>query len=862
MAGSIKGIIVEIGGDTSGLQKALKQVNTTTSNLSKELKGINSLLKLDPKNTELLAQKQAVLSQNIQETTNKLNQLKQAQKLADDTIKNGGTISQENYRNLQREIINTENKLKQLKVEASNWTAVSKSLDNISKKMKTVGDSISGLGSSLTTGITVPTLGLVGAATAVGNKFEAQMSRVQSIAGATGEELKSLTDQALELGAQTSFSASEAAEGMENLASAGFTTKEIMEAMPGLLDLAASSGSELATASEIAASAIRGFGLDASEAGHVADVFAEAAARTNAQTEDMGEAMKYIAPVAHTMGISLEETAAAIGIMSDAGIKGSQAGTSLRGALTRLTKPTDKMLGVMEDLGISFYDNEGKMKSLTEMISMLQEATKGLTDEEKQNALTTLFGTESLSGMLALISRGPKELSSMTDSFKGCDGAASEMADTMLNNTSGAIEEMSGAIETLAIKVQQILAPYIVAAANKIQELVNKFINLPESTQKTILAITGVAAAIGPVLLIIGKLISVGSTIFGVLSKVTSAIASVSAGTGTLSTVLTAITGPIGIVIGVITALGAAFVYLFNTNEQFRNKAMEVWNSLVNLFKETIIPAFNTIKDAVMSALNTVWQLWQQLCEKLEPFVTKVLTWLMDFWNNTLKGIIENVVNFITKLIQGWTEIYNNVIAPIISALVDVLWPVVERVLNAIWSTISGVFDAIGGVIKAITGILDGLITFITGVFTGDWKKAWQGISDIFKNIVEGLWSIIKTPLNWIIDGINGLINGINGIKIPDWVPGVGGKSLSIPTIPKLAKGGIVDQATLAMVGEGKSAEAIIPLDRTLTRYMSEALKDAGANNNITVNFYPQQMTEAELDNAFNYINRKFGLIY
>lgn len=862
MAGSIKGIIVEIGGDTSGLQKALKQVNTTTSNLSKELKGINSLLKLDPKNTELLAQKQAVLSQNIQETTNKLNQLKQAQKLADDTIKNGGTISQENYRNLQREIINTENKLKQLKVEASNWTAVSKSLDNISKKMKTVGDSISGLGSSLTTGITVPTLGLVGAATAVGNKFEAQMSRVQSIAGATGEELKSLTDQALELGAQTSFSASEAAEGMENLASAGFTTKEIMEAMPGLLDLAASSGSELATASEIAASAIRGFGLDASEAGHVADVFAEAAARTNAQTEDMGEAMKYIAPVAHTMGISLEETAAAIGIMSDAGIKGSQAGTSLRGALTRLTKPTDKMLGVMEDLGISFYDNEGKMKSLTEMISMLQEATKGLTDEEKQNALTTLFGTESLSGMLALISRGPKELSSMTDSFKGCDGAASEMADTMLNNTSGAIEEMSGAIETLAIKVQQILAPYIVAAANKIQELVNKFINLPESTQKTILAITGVAAAIGPVLLIIGKLISVGSTIFGVLSKVTSAIASVSAGTGTLSTVLTAITGPIGIVIGVITALGAAFVYLFNTNEQFRNKAMEVWNSLVNLFKETIIPAFNTIKDAVMSALNTVWQLWQQLWEKLEPFVTKVLTWLMDFWNNTLKGIIENVVNFITKLIQGWTEIYNNVIAPIISALVDVLWPVVERVLNAIWSTISGVFDAIGGVIKAITGILDGLITFITGVFTGDWKKAWQGISDIFKNIVEGLWSIIKTPLNWIIDGINGLINGINGIEIPDWVPGVGGKSLSIPTIPKLAKGGIVDQATLAMVGEGKSAEAIIPLDRTLTRYMSEALKDAGANNNITVNFYPQQMTEAELDNAFNYINRKFGLIY
>ncbi|MEI3391021.1 MAG: hypothetical protein V8R30_05230 [Clostridia bacterium] len=125
-------------------------------------------------------------------------------------------------------------------------------------------------------------------------------------------------------------------------------------------------------------------------------------------------------------------------------------------------------------------------------------------------------------------------------------------------------------------------------------------------------------------------------------------------------------TGPIGVVIGVITALGTAFVYLFNTNEEFRNKAMEVWNSLVNLFNETIIPAFNPIKAAVMSALNTVWKLWQQLWEKLEPFVTKILTWLMNFWNNTLKGIIENVVNFITKLIQGWHELYNNVIAPLL----------------------------------------------------------------------------------------------------------------------------------------------------------------------------------------------------
>ena len=389
MAGTIKGIIVEIGGDTSGLQKALKSVNSATSSLSKELRGVNSLLKLDPSNTELLSQKQTILAKNIEETSEKLNVLKNTQKQADEAMENGTEISEENYRNLQREIINTENKLKQLQLEASNWTQAGKKLEEFGNKVTNISNKIDGLGTTLTTSLTLPVLAIGTAAVTTGNDFEAQMSRVQAIAGATGDELEKLTDQAIDLGATTSFSASEVAAGMENLASAGFTTQEIMDAMPGLLDLAASSGADLATASEIAASAIRGFGLEANTSAHVADIFAEAAARTNAQTEDMGEAMKYIAPVANTMGLSIEEVAAAIGIMSDAGIKGSQAGTTLRGALTRLTKPTDKMLDVMEDLGISFYDNEGKMKSLTEMIAMLQDATKDLTDEQEQNALTT-----------------------------------------------------------------------------------------------------------------------------------------------------------------------------------------------------------------------------------------------------------------------------------------------------------------------------------------------------------------------------------------------------------------------------------------------------------------------------------------
>ena len=232
MAGSIKGIIVEIGGDTSGLQKALNSITKSTNSLQKELNAINKGLKFDPKNTTLLAQKQQVLKESIASTSDKLKELKEAQRLADETIKNGGTISQENYRALQREIVETEAKLKKLQAQASNWGQASAALQDFSNKTKKLGDKLSSIGNTLTTHVTAPIVALGTAAVVAGNNFEAEMSRVQAIAGATGEELDNLTDLAIQLGAKTSFSAKEAADGMEMLASAGFTTSEIMEAMP------------------------------------------------------------------------------------------------------------------------------------------------------------------------------------------------------------------------------------------------------------------------------------------------------------------------------------------------------------------------------------------------------------------------------------------------------------------------------------------------------------------------------------------------------------------------------------------------------------------------------------------------------
>lgn len=343
---------------------------------------------------------------------------------------------------------------------------------------------ISKISGIATKGLKAATTTIAGTATALGGisvaaiktgaDFEAQMSRVQAISGATGDDFNQLKDLAIQLGADTSFSAKQAAEGMENLASAGFETNEIIDAMPGMLNLAAASGEDLATSADIAASTLNAFGMEAGEAAHVADVLAENANRTNSSVADTGEAMKYIAPLAHAAGISMEETAAAIGIMADAGIQGSQAGTTLRGALSRLSKPTKAMKEAMSDLGISFYDSEGKMKSLSEQVGMLKEATAGMTDEQRNNYLVTLYGQEALSGMLALMDAGEDELFDLTKSYEECDGAAEKAAKTMQDNLNGALEELGGSAETLGILFYESVAGSLKKTVKSVTKSVNQ----------------------------------------------------------------------------------------------------------------------------------------------------------------------------------------------------------------------------------------------------------------------------------------------------------------------------------------------------------------------------------------------------
>ena len=581
-------------------------------------------------------------------------------------------VSPENYRNLQREIASTENKLKQLQLQASKWNEAGKKLEEFGNKFTNISSKIDNVGSKLTTSLTLPILAIGTAAVTTGNDFEKQMSRVQAISGATKDELEQLTNQAIDLGASTSFSASEVASGMENLASAGFTTSEIMEAMPGLLDLAASSGAELATASEIAASAIRGFGLEANESAHVADVFAEAAARTNAQTEDMGEAMKYVAPVAKTVGLSIEETAAAIGIMSDAGIKGSQAGTTLRSGLVRIVKPTKQVKDAMEQLNVEFYNSDGTMKSLTEIVEVLQKSTAGLTDETKNQALAQIFGTEALSGMLALVNRGSDELSNMTKSFEDADGAASEMADTMLNNTSGAIEELKGSLESAGIAIQKEFAPYIKDLADYIKDLVDKFNDLSDEEKDNIIKTVSLTAAIGPALKIIGnlgsgigKVVKISGKLSQKIGELIPKITQTSTGTFTLKSALSAL-GVGGA--GAVAFFGAAALGI----GAYQLKQHETIIEANKLTQETIKQkeAFNSLIESQnqklaidMQQISKTEELWQEL-QKITDENGKVKSGYEErakVITSALSEALGTEINLNGDVVQGYKDIQNEI---------------------------------------------------------------------------------------------------------------------------------------------------------------------------------------------------------
>ena len=665
--------------------------------------------------------------------------------------------------------------------------------NNTNSTMSTVGQVATSTGKTLTKAVTVPIVGIGIAAAKVGGDFEAQMSRVKAISGATGSSFEELRQQAIDLGAKTAFSAKESAAGMENLASAGFNAKEIMEAMPGLLDLAAVSGGDVALASENAATALRGFNLDASQSGHVANVFAKAAADTNAEVGDMGEAMKYIAPVANSMGLSIEEVSAAIGIMSDAGIKGSQAGTSLRGALSRLAKPTDAMQAKMDELGLSFYDSEGKMKPLKDQIGMLKDAFKGLTPEQQQNALVTLYGQESLSGMLALIDKGPDKLGKLTDSLKNSDGAADKMARTMQDNMNSSLEQMMGALESAAIVIQKVMAPAVRKIADAVSGMVDMFVSAPEPVQKMIVVIGLIVAAIGPLLVIFGQAVVT-------IQRVKVGFMALQAGLALMETSLAAVILP---VLGIVAAIAAVIVIgvlVYKNWDKivaFGKKAWanitkfvsdaakaikEKWGDITQWFSDT----WNNIKNGAKGLWDGTIQGAKDAVDSVKNAWNGIKEWFANLWKGTTSGL-SSAWDSVTTTLAPFVETIKSIFQPILDFFSG-LWGQVQTIFGSAWEIIKTVvMGPVLLLIDLITGDfnqfkedfamlwqtlftnIQTLVTTYVQIIVGFFTAWGQTVSNIWTTVVDTIQSLWGSFTTWVINMaksiVDGIVNGWNSFK-------------------------------------------------------------------------------------------------
>lgn len=565
MANRIKGITVEIGGDTTGLDKALKGVQSTLRTTQTSLRDVNKLLKLDPSNTELLSQKQRLLKDAIGATKDKLETLKTAQIQAKQQLENG-TLGQDRYDALQREIVETEQELRRLQEEAARTNTTLAKISEVGGKLENAGNTIAGAGKKMM-GVTTVIGGLGTAAVKTAADFDTSMSKVAAVSGATGKDLEALRDKAREMGAKTKFSASEAAEAMNYMAMAGWKTEDMLSGIDGIMNLAAASGEDLATTSDIVTDALTAFGLTAKDSGHFADILAAASSNANTNVSMMGETFKYCAPIAGALGFSAEDTAEAIGLMANAGIKSSQAGTSLRSIMNNLTgeiKLSGKALG---DVTIQTTNADGSMCGLSDILADCRIAFGKLSESEKANAAESLVGKNAMSGFLALMNAAPADIAKLTGAIDNCDGASAKMADTMQDNLAGQLTILKSQLQELAIAFGEILMPAIRSIVSHVQVFIDKLNGMDEGTKQSIVKIALLVAAIGPLLIIIGTTVSKVGTAMKAFSSLAQGIMTLSAKVGSMSglmgklgAAIGGISAPVVAVVAVIGTLVAAFV--------------------------------------------------------------------------------------------------------------------------------------------------------------------------------------------------------------------------------------------------------------------------------------------------------------
>lgn len=662
-------------------------------------------------------------------------------------------------------------------------------LQNAQGRLKTFGESAKQTGQRLSTRLTAPLVAIGGGIVAMSTQFDSSMNRVQAVTGATGEEFTALEDLAQELGSTTQFSASQAADGMGFLAQAGFDTKEIMEALPGVLELAAAGQISLGEAADIASNVLGGFDMDPDQIGTVNDVLAETASIANTNVRQLGEAMKMVAPVAAEMDVPIEQVSAAIGALGDVGVQGSEAGTSLRNIFTRL-KPA------AEELGFAIEDAEGKMLPFPEIIGNINEA--GISGDE----IMEEFGLRAGPRLLSLLSRGEEGLQDLTSDIEASGGAAQRMAETQMQGLPGAFAEFRSAVEGAAIGMGEAgISDFVIDIVDRVTELVRAFDAMEDDVKKNIGIVAGLLGAAGPVMIAIGV----------------------------LSTAIGTITAPIAVVVGAVAAFAAAYATDFmgmrETTDEFvadiLPKLEDLFESLVALWENVLRPAWDAIKPYLRD---------------LGGFFVSTFENVLTVITAAIDGLILLVQGDFSGAFEAFQEVYQAVFDTM-KAFLETNVKMIKRLFEDLGGSTKDLFSSVG---DSLESAASGIASAVSSAFNGALDSL-RSRFDAFLDFVGGIVRKAKNLLDFDIslpsfgggsggdDADTG--GGGSGGNVPDWVPDwfpgandpeeepasdqfqVPDEIGLDPTFPQMAAGGIVREPTFALVGEA-GPEAVVPLDR------------------------------------------------
>ena len=656
MAGNIKGICIELNGDTTKLDKALRNVNKETKDVQKKLQEVERALKMDPGNTELIAQKEKLLGQEIDKTKQKLEMLRKADEKVSKEMEDGIEGAADTHEELQRQIATTESKEKMLQKEFDKLREVPSKVDQIAEsmaktgeKVKEVGDKLKSMGKTYSMYVTAP---LVAAGTVGAKKFadvDKIMQLTNATMGNTADQAELLSKAMKDAASNSTFGMTDAANATLNFARAGLTAEQAAAALAPAMNLAAGEGGELDTVSAGLVATINGFAGSFEEASDYADVFANACNNSALDVNSLSEAMSVAAPIFHAAGYDVRDAALYMGTMANAGIDAGTAANALKTGMAKLVSPAKQGKDWLDKLGVSITKADGSMKDSVTVQRELHDAFAGLSESEQIAAASAIFGKNQMSNWLALINTAPEDVAKLSSAI-GEQGTTTEMAEAMMSGFGGSLEKLKSSIDVAATSLGEALAPIILAVANGLQKLVDWFNNLSPAMQRVVAVVGIIVAAIGPLLLIIGTLMSAAGSIMMMAPLIAGAIG--------------AIAPVILIVIGVITLLVTAGVFLYKNWDTIKEKAAA--------FKDAVANAWQTLKDKVSAILQSlssfISQTWQAIrntaIQLAKSLVSVVITRFQNLKTNAAR-IWNAVKNAITHPMETAKAAVGRIIARI-----------------------------------------------------------------------------------------------------------------------------------------------------------------------------------------------------